>query len=79
MRNTTYITALLITTTFSSFSQKETTKKYSKQSEPTVIEAPKEEGYQMGDHDPVPEQRDWRLGAAKRERAGQPDTAVSLS
>ncbi|MBC9813483.1 energy transducer TonB [Crocinitomicaceae bacterium CZZ-1] len=54
MRNTTYITALLITTTFSSFSQKETTKKYSKQSEPTVIEAPKEEGYQMGDHDPVP-------------------------
>lgn len=46
--------AFLITTTFSSFSQKETTKTSSKQSEPTVIEAPKEEGYQMGDNDPVP-------------------------
>lgn len=55
MKNTTYITALLITTTFSSFSQKETTKTSSKQSEPTIIEVPKEEeGYQMGDHDPVP-------------------------
>ena len=55
MKNTTYITALLITTTFSSFSQKETTKTSSKTTKPTVIEAPKEEeGYQMGDHDPVP-------------------------
>lgn len=55
MKNTTYITTLLITTTFSSFSQKETTKTSSKTTEPTVIEAPKEEeGYQMGDHDPVP-------------------------
>lgn len=54
MKQTTYITVLLIITAFSSFSQKETTTTTSKQSEPTVIEAPKEEGYQMGDHDPVP-------------------------
>ncbi len=58
MKNTTYITALLITTTFSSFSQKETTKTSSKQSEPPVIEAPKEEGYQMGDYDPVPDPKE---------------------
>lgn len=55
MKPIVWIVTMILIGSYTSFSQKETTKMSSKQSEPTVIEVPREEeGYQMGDHDPAP-------------------------